>query len=65
VEYMGMAGCWREACNVGAVIVSGGNVKVYRVLFWDSIVSMGMHMLPPTGSRYVEKRRITMHAISQ
>jgi hypothetical protein len=40
VEYMGMAGCWREACNVGAMIVSGGNVKVYRVIFWDSIVSM-------------------------
>jgi hypothetical protein len=44
VEYMGMAGCWREACDLGAMIVV--MLKCIGYYSGVSILSIGMHMLP-------------------
>jgi len=41
VEYMGMAGCGREACDLGTMIVVMLNVKVYRIIFWDFYLVYG------------------------
>jgi hypothetical protein len=33
VEYMGMAGCWREACDMGAMILVMSNCIDYVLGF--------------------------------